>query len=80
MKNVTISMDERLLELTQSEAAKAGVSVSEYIADAVARMAGVQVSMRAKAQSEAMRAFLASPALHIAVNGKMPSATERNER
>ena len=80
MKNVTISMDEKLLELTQSEAAKAGVSVSDYIADAVAKMAGVEVSRRAKAQSEAMRAFLAGPALHIALNGKMPSATERNER
>ena len=35
MKNVTIALDEKLLELTEAEAAKAGVSTSEFIADIV---------------------------------------------
>ncbi|MEP9396587.1 CopG family transcriptional regulator [Mesorhizobium sp. KR2-14] len=82
MKNVTISLDEKLLALTEAEAAKAGVSTSEFIADIVesaltARTTGTGEKNR---QLEALERIFAGPMWDVTENGRMPTAEERNAR
>lgn len=78
MKNVTISMDEELYRLTRIEAAKAGLSVSRFMAQA----AQEKISQQAQrlSQAEAMKQFLSGPRWHILEDGRLPNADERNER
>ncbi|MBN9035074.1 MAG: hypothetical protein J0H53_03305 [Rhizobiales bacterium] len=84
MKNVTVSMDDDLYRATRIEAAKAGKSMSKYLAEAV--KASIEAGDRAAAKSgrnpqlEAIERFLAGPALNISENGRMPGARERNSR
>ena len=83
MKNVTISMDDELAHLTRVAAAKAGKSVSKYMAEAArekieAETAGV--SPARNRHLEAIERFLAGPTLNISRDGQMPSAEERNSR
>ena len=80
MKNVTISMDEKLLELTRSEAAKAGVSVSDYIADIIQDKLDVAPRLEKSVQSQALERILAGPMWDITENGRMPTSDERNAR
>ena len=79
MKNVTISLDEKLLQLTEAEAAKAGVSTSEFIADIVESALTAKAETR-NPQLEALERFFAGPKLDISENGRMPTAEERNAR
>jgi predicted transcriptional regulator len=70
MKNVTISMDDQLLRRVQAEAGKAGVSVSRWIARAIARSLGV--SDEKAAASARIERFLATfPGLPLSENGKI---------
>jgi len=84
MKNVTISMDDELHRKTRIEAAKAGKSMSKYIADRLRQHAGMDVSAgdleRRRRQMESLDGFLAGPKLEISENGRMPTAEERNAR
>ena len=81
MKNVTIPMDDKLLQLTEAEAAKAGVSTSEFIADIVeAALVAKTVETGRNRQLEALERFFAGPKLAISENGRMPTAEERNAR
>ena len=70
MKNVTISMDEDTLGWVRIEAAKAGVSVSRWIAE---RLQGMNNERAAKAAAAArMIAFLdAGPRFDLSENGKI---------
>lgn len=83
MKNVTISMDDELAQLTRVAAAKAGQSVSKYLAEAarekLAADAGENSAPR-NLQLEAIERFLAGPPLNVSEDGKMPNAEERNSR
>ncbi len=82
LKNVTISMDEELARAARVEAAKAGKSMSRYIADVVEtalRRAGSDKT-EADRDVEAIERFLAGPKLRISENGRMPIAEERNAR
>lgn len=84
MKNVTISMDEDLAQLTRVAAARAGQSVSRYLADAAREKlandnAEVSAQQR-KAHLEALERFFAGPKLEISTDGRMPTSEERNAR
>jgi hypothetical protein len=84
MKNVTISMDDELAQRTRVAAARAGKSVSRYIAD---KLQEAQQSERSaeerevrNQQLEALERFFSGPKLKISENGRMPTAEERNAR
>jgi hypothetical protein len=84
MKNVTISMDEELYRATRLDAARAGKSMSRYIADTLreggpAEAPAVPTSSRA-AQLEALERLLSGPKWDLLKEGSLPTATERNER
>jgi hypothetical protein len=82
MKNITISVDEELAREIRIEAARAGMSMSKYLAETVrsAIETGPQAGDGRNPQFEAIERFLSGPPLHISVDGRMPSAEERNER
>lgn len=83
MKNVTISMDDELYRTTRIEAAKAGKSVSKYLAETLREKLAAEGGSRATGrnpQLEAIERFLAGPPLNISENGRMPDAEERNSR
>ena len=58
MKNVTLTLDDAVLERARVEAAKQGKSLSRFVADIVERRVG-----RQKTQLEAVEAWLSGPAL-----------------
>lgn len=83
MKNVTISMDEELYRLTRVEAAKAGVSMSRFAAGLIKSgiaQAGKPGLEERERNLRALRDFFKGPRFEISVNGKMPTADERNAR
>ena len=84
MKNVTISMDEELYSRTRVEAAKSGLSMSRYLAEAArAKNQAANQNEREKGrnrQLEAVMRLLNGPKFEISENGRMPTADERNAR
>lgn len=84
MKNVTISLDEKLHRETRVAAAKAGKSMSRYIAELLERQQAAGATQKGKAnkhpQLEALERILAGPQWDITIDGRMPTAEERNER
>jgi hypothetical protein len=58
MKNVTITLDEDLAAWARVEAAKAGKSLSRYLADVLAEQ---RAGRPAVSQAEAMERFLSGP-------------------
>lgn len=84
MKNVTISMDEELHQKVRVDAAKAGMSMSRYLADAAREKLANDNTQSAvqqrKANLEALERFLAGPKLEISQDGQMPTSEERNAR
>lgn len=84
MKNVTISMDEELAREVRVEAAKAGQSMSKFIAQTMAAALKEAASAgegRRDRQAEAMERFLAGPGWSVLEeDGRMPTAEERNAR
>ncbi len=83
MRNVTIAMDEDLHQKVQVDAAKAGLSVSQYIAD-VLKAAQSQVNHEAEGRLEAdlarLQAVFDGPKLDLSEGGRMPSSDERDAR
>jgi metal-responsive CopG/Arc/MetJ family transcriptional regulator len=81
MKNVTVSMDDRLAQEVRVEAAKAGKSMSRYISEVVeaAVRASAAGEMRNR-QLEAIEAILSGPVWDVTEDGRMPTADERNAR
>jgi plasmid stability protein len=71
MKNVTITMDERLLERVRVRAAHEGKSVSKLLAEAAEMRVGKVLSKK-----EAMDRFLSRPLLNLTTDGKAPSRDE----
>jgi len=84
MKNVTISMDEELAQRIRIAAAKAGQSVSRYLAEAGrARMeadASAARPSKRNPQMEALERVLSGPMWNVTEDGRMPTAEERNAR
>lgn len=82
MKNVTISMDDKLLQLTEAEAAKAGMTTADFIANIVestltSKMTEISGKNR---QLEALAKIFAGPMWDVTEDGRMPTAEERNAR
>ena len=82
MKNVTISMDEKLYAEVRVEAARAGKSMSRYISQVLegGLPSGGTDEAERKRNLEALERFLSGPKLHISEGGRMPTAEERNAR
>lgn len=81
MKNLTISMDEQLYSEVRVDAAKAGKSMSKYISEVLRKVQKNEGgSAERRRRLEALQRVFDGPKLDISVNGKMPSADERNAR
>lgn len=84
MRNITISMDDELASQTRIAAAKAGKSVSKYLAEAAREKIEADGKSDANTlrnkQLEALERFLSGPKLPISEKGRMPTAEERNAR
>ena len=82
MKNITISVTEADAQRFRVAAAKAGQSVSRYLADAgVQRLEADETSERRfSRQREALERILAGPQWDVTTDGRMPTSEERNAR
>lgn len=84
MKNVTVSLDEALLAEARVKAARAGKSLSRYMAGLVeadvggTRLPGTPATR--EEQIEALKEMLSGPKWAIMRDGRMPTSDERNER
>ena len=83
IKNLTVSLDDEDHRLSRIRAARAGLSMSRYVAELVRkdvhRDDGDEEAQRA-ARLKALEQFLSAPKLSISENGRMPTAEERNAR
>lgn len=83
MKNVTISMDDKLASAVRVEAAKAGMSMSKYLAEAARQKIegeAAPAKPQRNLQLEALERIFAGPGWNVTENGRMPNADERNAR
>ena len=82
MKNVTISMDEELIQLLRVKSAKAGKSISKYVSQLVEKSlkGGTLAENSNNAQLEALARIKSRPKWDVTENGRMPTAEERNAR
>lgn len=84
MKNVTISMDDELARRARVAAARAGKSVSKYMAEATQVRIEADEKRAAESgrnrQAEALERIFAGPEWDVTENGRMPTAEERNAR
>jgi hypothetical protein len=84
MRNVTISMDDESAHRIRVAAAKAGKSMSRYLAEAgLDRVEADESASRNELrnrQLEALERILAGPKWDVTENGRMPTAEERNAR
>lgn len=72
MKNVTVTMEEGLLQRARVVAAREGKSLSRFVAETVEQRVG-----RPMTQLEAIERFLAGPPLHLLdENGKAPTRAQ----
>jgi hypothetical protein len=75
MKNVTVTMEDALLQRARVAAARDGKSLSRFVAEAVEQRVGRPLSQR-----EAIERFLAGPLMNLTdENGKAPTRDELNE-
>lgn len=83
MKNVTVSLNEEVHRLSRVRAARAGMSMSRYIATLLeqdAAIAAVSPEEETRRRLEALQRVFDAPKLDISENGQMPNAEERNAR
>lgn len=83
MKNVTISMEDEVLRKVRVEAAKAGKSVSRFIADlaeASLQQPSPSIPASRNEQLEALERILSGPKWSVMRDGRMPTSEERNAR
>jgi hypothetical protein len=77
-------MDDDLQRTVRIDAAKAGKSISRYIADRLREPVEQNVppdeAARRKSHVEALREVFAGPKFRISENGRMPTSDERNAR
>jgi hypothetical protein len=72
MKNVTVTMDEAVLQRARVAAAREGKSLSRFVSELVERSVG-----RPMTQREALKVFLDGPPLHaLDENGKAPTRAQ----
>jgi hypothetical protein len=75
MKNLTISLDEQLARQVRVEAAKAGMSMSRWIATRLTEIVSGTNNQRA-----GLDALLALPLAPISRSGRLPTRSELHDR
>lgn len=82
MKNITISVEDEVAARIRVAAAKAGQSMSKYLAEAgLRRVSHDEASPRRHSrQREALERILAGPMWDVTIDGRMPTSEERNAR
>ena len=84
MKNITVAFDDETARRARVAAAKAGTSMSRYLARAtlekLERDEATETQRDRNRQLEAIERFLSGPKLPISENGRMPTAEQRNAR
>jgi hypothetical protein len=83
MTNVTIKLSEDRLKAVRVEAARAGKSVSQFLADMIDNNLTNPLpaqQMNRTEQRAALERILSGPKWSVMRNGRMPTADERNER
>jgi plasmid stability protein len=83
MKNLTISLDDEMHHRSRVKAARAGMSMSRYIATLVERdtaAASPDADEETRQRLEALQRVFDAPKLDVSESGRMPSAEERNAR
>ena len=82
MANVTVNLSDAQLRELRIEAARAGKSVSKFLAEMIERNIHKQLPNQAttrEAQREALERILNGPKWSVMKGGRMPTADERNE-
>lgn len=84
MKNLTISLDDDIHQASRVLAARRGMSMSRLVASLLERETRTEAededSEARRLRMEAVERFINGPKFEIAVDGKMPTAEERNAR
>lgn len=83
MGNVTISIDDDLHRQVRVDAAKAGMSMSRYIAEVLRKVDGQSKAAREErlqVDLARLQAVFDGPKLELSHHGRMPDANERNAR
>lgn len=83
MKNLTISLEDEVLQQSRVKAASAGMSMSRYVATLVERDIAHRTGQseeETRRRLEALQRVFDAPKLKISENGRMPNADERNAR
>ncbi|WP_188825613.1 hypothetical protein [Brucella endophytica] len=75
-------MDDELEREVRTQAAKAGKSMSRFIADTLKTQTAAKPNIKKalNPQLTAIERFLAGPKWDVMTDGRMPTAEERNER
>lgn len=83
MTNVTIKLSEDRLREVRIEAARAGKSVSKFLADMIDSNLSKPLPAQQMSRNEqraALERILTGPKWSVMRDGRMPTADERNER
>ena len=84
MKNLTIALDDETHQSSRILAARRGMSMSRLVANLIEREARAeereQDANARRERIEAVERFIAGPKFEISVDGRMPTAEERNAR
>ena len=83
MKSLTLSVREDVLQHTRVQAAKAGKSMSQFVSDMLERhynQDDVISESETRRRLERLQHVFDGPKWDVSVNGRMPSADERNAR
>jgi plasmid stability protein len=82
MGNLTVSMDDTLIQEIRVQAAKSGKSMSRFVADVLEKQVqnGLQSEARKQERLAALQRIFDGPMWDVTENGRMPTAEERNAR
>ena len=83
MKNLTISLDDDVHQRARVGAARAGLSMSRYIARLLEQEIAADAAVsddETRRRLEALQRVFDAPKLDLSENGRMPNANERNAR
>ena len=82
MGNLTVSMEDTLIQEIRVQAAKSGKSMSRFVADVLEKQVqnGLQSETRKQERLAALQRIFDGPMWDVTENGRMPTAEERNAR
>ena len=83
MGNLTVSMDDTLIQEIRVQAAKSGKSMSRFVADVLEKQVqngSSQSEARKQERLATLQRIFDGPMLDVTENGRMPTAEERNAR